>query len=290
VRIHGDGQVSWKGEAEVQIKDEQFAVIDSNDARALMQRIADRGYWGLCTQYGAEGDGWQTLTTTLSLAQREKTVQDSAGVAPSWLRALDDEIDKVADTHRWRHGGPFDETFAGDHATVDAIFPKIGVTALMKAAAGSDMTMLAQQLKLLTDVNARDSSGWTAVMYAAQAGRVEGMKLILDSGGDPRAQSNAGETAMAAAVSALVQASAKVQLLADRGLDVNVRDRHGVSPLMLARAWGWRDPDLVPLLLKLGADVQLRDDQGRTADDYLPMAIRVPSVPQNPAPTRKRGG
>jgi ankyrin repeat protein len=116
------------------------------------------------------------------------------------------------------------------------------------------------------------------------------MKLILDSGGDPRAQSNAGETAMAAAVSALVQASAKVQLLADRGLDVNVRDRHGVSPLMLARAWGWRDPDLVPLLLKLGADVQLRDDQGRTADDYLPMAIRVPSVPQNPAPTRKRGG
>jgi hypothetical protein len=152
----------------------------------------------------------------------------------------------------------------------------------MKAAAGANTDTLAKQLKLLTNVNEGDSSGWTALMYAAQAGTLEGMKLIVDAGGDVRARTLAGESVMAAAVSSQQHSRGKVQLLYDRGLDVNARDVHGVSPLMLAREYGWREMGLYELLLKLGADVQMRDDQGRTADDYWPVAVRVPYVVSEP--------
>jgi Domain of unknown function (DUF6438)/Ankyrin repeats (3 copies) len=289
VRVSGDGRVMWIGEAEVQVKGQEYGAVDSNEARKLFQRLADRGYWGLCSQYGVGNADWQTLTTTLDLGGRTKAVTDSAESAPSWLRGLDDEIDQVGETHQWRHGEGARETFAGDHAVVDAVKPKKGVTPLMKAAAGTNLETLGKQLKLLTNVNEGDSSGWTALMYAAQAGTLDGMKLILDAGGDARARTMAGESVMAAAVSAQQQARGKVQLLYDRGLDVNARDRHGVSPLMLTREFGWRELGLYDLLLKLGADVQMRDDQGRTVDDYWPVGVRVPFVVSEPVkPKGKR--
>ena len=294
VRIGGDGRVAWEGVSGVEVKGRAAGTIETDAARALMQRLADRGFWGLCTSYRAEAPGRlafrskrgspvasvpvattplpvpATITTTLSIGGQVKSVEDSAGAAPAWLRELDLDIDRVGETHGWRHGGPGVETFGADRAAVDEAMPKTGVTQLMRASSVEGEGQMADVLRLLSDVNARDSSGWTALMYAAQAGSVRGMQVLLDAGADVFARSNAGETALLAAVSSAYAPDAKVRLLAARGLDMNTRDNRGVSALMLAcRYGGVRRRETIVALLALGADASKRDADGRLAADYL---------------------
>jgi hypothetical protein len=271
VRVRGDGTVTWHGEAQVAVMGNATETIDSNDARALMQRLADRGFWGLCGRYERGVSDQPTYVTTVSIAGHVRRVEDYAEGAPSWLRDLDLDVDRVANTHQWRHGGPLAETFGDDRVAVDALMPKAGVTQLMKAAALPETGELVRLLKLLGDVNARDSSGWTALMYAAQAGPVEAMSLLLQAGADAGARSNEGETPLFAAVSATTHGEQRFRLLDAAGVDLNARDNRGVTPLMVACRSFWR-PQLVATLLELGADPSKRDDAGKTAVDYLDAA------------------
>jgi len=268
VRVRGDGAVLWHGDASVVVLNSAASAIDSGAARALIQRVADRGFWGLCSRYERGITDSATYTTTISIAGHVKRVEDYAESAPSWLREEDFDIDRVADTHQWRHGGPTVETFGDDRLLVDANAPKAGVTQLMRAAVLPDTGELVRILKLLGDVNEQDSSGATAMMYAAQAGPVEAMSLLLQAGADANAKTDEGETPLFAAVSARVRGEDRVRLLNAAGIDVNERDGRGMTPLMVACKGSWQ-PRVVSALMELGADPSKRDDQGRKAIDYL---------------------
>ncbi len=270
VRVYGDGRVIWHGDSGVATKGPATAEIDGTAAKALIQDIAQRGFWGLCQRYDLPGIQKElaSINTTLSIAGHVKRVTDDGDTAPSWLRDLDLEIDATANTHPWRQGGPDAETFGDNRLAVDAVMPKLGVTQLMKAAVLPDTEELVKTLQLLGPVNQADSTGWTALMYAAQAGPVEAMKLLLQAGADPNARSNEGETALFAAVTAPTQAEARFRLLQAAGVDLNAQDHRGVTPLMIACRYYYR-PKLVATLLALGADPSKRDDEGKTALDYL---------------------
>jgi len=69
-----------------------------------------------------------TFFTTLNVAGQSKTVRDYADGAPKWLRDLDQEIDGLADTHRWRHGDPAEELFGEMRLQEDTFMPKPGIT------------------------------------------------------------------------------------------------------------------------------------------------------------------
>jgi ankyrin repeat protein len=56
-----------------------------------------------------------------------------------------------------------------------------------------------------------------------------------------------------------------VQLLLDRGVDVNQRYNHNLTALMWAAGYG--KSDCLKLLLERGADPKLKDDRGKTAAD-----------------------
>lgn len=267
VRVNGDGRVTWRGVEQVVVKGSASSAILSNDARALMQRVADRGFWPLCMQYGRGPVGIVRTLTSLSIAGSVKSVEDVGGAAPSWLRALDADIDKTADTHQWWHGGPQVETFGADRLLVDLDAPKRGVTPLMRAAGLRDARVLRALLPTLPDVNAQDASGWTALMYAAQAGAAENVGLLLDAGAYGLARSFSGETAMSAAVVSVVQPELKIARLVRAGVGVNELDTRGVSPLMLACRYA--QPGLVSALLAAGADVAKRDVDGKMAAVYL---------------------
>ncbi|MFA6262865.1 MAG: ankyrin repeat domain-containing protein [Candidatus Babeliales bacterium] len=65
----------------------------------------------------------------------------------------------------------------------------------------------------------------------------------------------------------LLKNSAAVSELITRGVDVNVRDRNGWTPLMLAT---WRDAgDIVEKLLAAGADVEMQSPLEITAQEYV---------------------
>ena len=49
-------------------------------------------------------------------------------------------------------------------------------------------------------LNAKDSDGWTALMYAARDGRAGITKILLDSGADSGAKNSLGKTASMLAV------------------------------------------------------------------------------------------
>jgi ankyrin repeat protein len=119
------------------------------------------------------------------------------------------------------------------------------------------------------DVDATDSSGWTALMYAAQAGRLDAVKMLIDHRADVLRRSNAGETAMSAAVSSTEEPNPqeKVRTLWTAGLNINAADNRGVTPLMLA-AERLDMPSLVAAMMKLGADPTKRDVDGNNALDY----------------------
>jgi hypothetical protein len=276
VRVYGDGKVNWHGDSGVATKGAATTEIDGTAAKALIQEIAQRGFWGLCQSYDLPGiqKDLASINTTLSVAGHVKRVSDYGDTAPSWLRELDLKIDATANTHPWRQGGPDSETFGDDRLAVDAVMPKVGVTQLMKAAALPDTDELVKTLQLLGPVNESDSTGWTALMYAAQAGPVEAMRLLLQAGADPNLRTKEGETALFAAVTAPSQADARFRLLQAAGVDLNAQDNRGVTPLMVACRYFYR-PKLVASLLTLGADPSKHDAAGKTAMDYLDDAKAV---------------
>ena len=269
VRIGGDGRVAWMGERFVEVEGSAAGVIDVIAARELMQRISGQGFGMFCARYSQGPSEESTMVITLSIAGRSKRVQDTGAAAPPLLRTMADDIDRVGDTHKWRHGEPEEETFGDDRLIVDLVSPKAGVTRLMRVAGAPNTSELADMVADTSlNLNAVDSSGWTALMYAAQAGPPESVAILLKARAKAELKSLEGETAMFAAVSSTQHSDAKVKMLADAGVDVNGQDDRGVTPLMLA-AFHSRMPGLISTLMKLGADPAEQDVDGKTALDYL---------------------
>jgi ankyrin repeat protein len=57
-----------------------------------------------------------------------------------------------------------------------------------------------------------------------------------------------------------------VELLLDRGSDINVKDEYGNTPLIMASRNG--HVDIIQLLLDNGADIEVTDNRGLTAINY----------------------
>jgi len=121
-------------------------------------------------------------------------------------------------------------------------------------------------------------AGATPLMRAARSRDVAAMRLLLDSGADPKRQAANGATAlMFAATPALGAAGAAAEksaleaiaLCLDRGGDVNAVNALGQTALHLAGQAGESDP-VVKLLLSRGADRSIRDKQGRAPFDPRP--------------------
>jgi len=70
----------------------------------------------------------------------------------------------------------------------------VGVTPLMLASGNASPMLVSKLLDRGTDTLARNVNGSTALHYAASAGRVENIKLLLAHGADPKVADKKGET------------------------------------------------------------------------------------------------
>ena len=129
--------------------------------------------------------------------------------------------------------------------------------------AGDVARLLKENPKL---VHERSHDGWTPLHLAAFFGRLELVKMLLDSGAPMLAVSNNNESNLPINAAAAGKRDDVVRLLVERGCPPDARaSDQGYTPLHLAANNG--NVDLVEFLLRSGADRNLRTGAGQTAHD-----------------------
>lgn len=134
---------------------------------------------------------------------------------------------------------------------------------LAQAAARNDVAALRQ---LLADGQKPDEAAdsWTALIWAARAGSVEAINVLLDAGADVNLPGPTGDNWDATPLqhAILERQVAAVRLLLEHGADPNRGAGGGLTPLSLAA--GDTDPVIVKLLLAHRADPSVEDEHGAT--------------------------
>jgi len=180
VRVTLDGDVDWIGSSFVKAIGEKHSTIGREESYALLEKFESPGFWALCGGYDASVTDNPTMGIEVQIGGRSKKVWNYASSAPQFEETLEDAVDAAANTHIWRHGDPRTEPLS--NIGQDAYMPKPGVTLLMKASAKADLGTIKELLKSGVDIEATDSSGWTALMYAAVSSHPEPVQLLLASG------------------------------------------------------------------------------------------------------------
>jgi ankyrin repeat protein len=143
-----------------------------------------------------------------------------------------------------------------------------GYTVLMAAAASGDRAVIRQLLAGGADVKARNRVGYTALHAAALAGNRGVVEDLLASGADVNAADTIqGRTPLLWAAN--TGRADIVRVLLDHGANLRVRESlGGTTPLICATGSERGDLGLVNLLIEKGADLDAKDSRGDTALDW----------------------
>lgn len=124
------------------------------------------------------------------------------------------------------------------------------------------------------EVNTKYPGGETLLQSAAITGRTESVRVLLEAGANINAVNDRGQTALHVPLDVKNSNYKKyklskdtLELLLAKGADMNLKDKNGRTPLLLAAESA--DGEIVTLLLDKGADVNAKDDEsGFTALHY----------------------
>jgi Domain of unknown function (DUF6438) len=107
--IHGDGSVTYQGQAFVRVKGTVETKIERSKVEKLVRKFEEIGYFELKEKYTTirNPDGTKysftdlpTTITSITIGDKYKRVGDYLG-APPRLRELEKEIDETAGSDRW---------------------------------------------------------------------------------------------------------------------------------------------------------------------------------------------
>jgi uncharacterized protein len=144
-----------------------------------------------------------------------------------------------------------------------------GLTIAMQA--GTLSAARALLARPATDVNALNQARESALMMAALKGNLEGAQLLLDRGAKVNLSGWSPLHYAATGPEPKV-----VQLLLERGAEIDAGAPNGTTPLMMAAQYG--SEASVALLLARGADVKRRSQLDLSAVDFARKAGRLALV------------
>ncbi|KAF7167803.1 hypothetical protein CNMCM5623_000991 [Aspergillus felis] len=149
-----------------------------------------------------------------------------------------------------------------DHSANPNVADYNGRTPLHEAV-GKDIIILQKLIRRDgVDLNPRMMpGGLTPLFYEAWLGRTGPFEALIWAGGDPSIQTETGETILQRAIRG--NHANIVRLLLDVGVDINVRDNHGYTAVLVAAIAGANR--CLRILLKAGADISVVDNYGRNA-------------------------
>ena len=135
--------------------------------------------------------------------------------------------------------------------------PSVSDISIIDAARDGNIEAVKQHLAAGADVNAKDENGWTPLNSAAEKGRNQIVKLLIEKGADL----NAGTPLIFAAGEGHMEV---VELLIAAGTDVNTKanDQLGGTALHITANLGHKK--VVELLVAAGADVNAKMLYGMT--------------------------
>ena len=137
----------------------------------------------------------------------------------------------------------------------------IGYTALMWAANHYSVDAAKVLIEAGADMNAKDNNGYTALMVTVGKGSFDVAKVLIEAGADLNARNNDGETALMLTTYRNNARSAKPFI--EEGTDLNARNNDGKTVSMCAAMYN--AVDVLALLIEAGADINATDNDGKTA-------------------------
>jgi uncharacterized protein len=141
-----------------------------------------------------------------------------------------------------------------------------GLTALMNASAAGHLNVIKTLIEAGAEVNFHDYNGYTALMYGFWWNHYNVVKYLLDQGADSNIASLDGifnsSLLMCKKAENTDKALAIIELLLQRGVNIDKQDRNGNTALMTAVHWD--RIEFVNLFLKYGANTELRDNDDQT--------------------------
>ena len=134
---------------------------------------------------------------------------------------------------------------------------------LWDAASASDEALVSRLIDQAT-VDWRDDYDWTALHQAARIGHTPVVTRLLDAGWSLEARSGRGFTPLAWAAERGQLGTAKCLLL--RGANMDTQSDYKSTPLHRA-SYIIGHNEVIKTLLQCGANQQIRNKEGRTAED-----------------------
>lgn len=139
-------------------------------------------------------------------------------------------LDRIIDSQE----APFSRKNAGSINACDID----GRTQLVNATIEGNVDLVRTLISKGADVNLVDSNGWSALHFAAQGFDHQIASLLLEHSAQVDAQDVEGNTPLSNAVFNSKGQGDLIELLLSHGADMNLKNKHGVSPLDLAKSIG----------------------------------------------------
>ena len=146
------------------------------------------------------------------------------------------------------------------HALVE-VKSQCGWAALHQAAENGRIEVARLLIERGTKVNVKSQKGWTALHLAAENGHIEMVKFLIERGAEVKAKSQKGWTALhLAAENGHIE---MVKFLIEHGVAINTQSGSGMTALHQAARNG--HIKMVKFLIERGAEVKAKSQEGWTA-------------------------